>query len=216
MRFARYTGQEKGDEREAIRSNPPDILLTNYMMLELLLTRREDRALVQGGPGPAVPGLRRAAHLPRTAGRGRRAADPALPPGLRRARHHLRRHFGDDGQRRDVARPEDGSREGRPDAVRTSDRRRRRSSARHSSERRQRLTGSTPRRRAAARRRRSRSTRAPPDDYEAFRLHPLSSWIESTFGVRDRRRHWPTHPPGATAAAGDDSAAEELAELDGD
>ena len=38
VRFARYTGQEKGDAREAIRSNPPDILLTNYMMLELMLT----------------------------------------------------------------------------------------------------------------------------------------------------------------------------------
>ena len=47
VRFARYTGQEKGDEREAIRSSPPDILLTNYMMLELLLTRSEDRALVR-------------------------------------------------------------------------------------------------------------------------------------------------------------------------
>ena len=28
VRFSRYTGQEKGEEREAIRSNPPDILLT--------------------------------------------------------------------------------------------------------------------------------------------------------------------------------------------
>jgi ATP-dependent helicase YprA (DUF1998 family) len=47
VRFARYTGQEKGAEREAIRSNPPDILLTNYMMLELLLTCIEDRELVR-------------------------------------------------------------------------------------------------------------------------------------------------------------------------
>ena len=49
--FKRYTGQEKGEEREAIRNNPPDILLTNYMMLELLLTRREDRALVKAAQG---------------------------------------------------------------------------------------------------------------------------------------------------------------------
>jgi hypothetical protein len=40
--FARYTGQESGDEREAIRANPPDILLTNFMMLELLMTRQAD------------------------------------------------------------------------------------------------------------------------------------------------------------------------------
>lgn len=41
--FAKYTGQESQADREAIRRNPPDILLTNYVMLELLLTRVEDR-----------------------------------------------------------------------------------------------------------------------------------------------------------------------------
>src|SRR5438093_3911855 len=51
VRFARYTGQEKGAEREAIRANPPDILLTNYMMLELILTRHEDRELVRAANG---------------------------------------------------------------------------------------------------------------------------------------------------------------------
>lgn len=39
---ARYTGQEKPAEREAIAANPPDILLTNFMMLELILTRFDD------------------------------------------------------------------------------------------------------------------------------------------------------------------------------
>ena len=39
---ARYTGQESSAEREAIANNPPDILLTNFMMLELILTRYED------------------------------------------------------------------------------------------------------------------------------------------------------------------------------
>ena len=37
----RYTGQESQEERQKIAANPPDILLTNYMMLELLLTRQE-------------------------------------------------------------------------------------------------------------------------------------------------------------------------------
>lgn len=41
--FARYTGQEKREERERILKNPPDILLTNYVMLELVLTRPEER-----------------------------------------------------------------------------------------------------------------------------------------------------------------------------
>ncbi|HWW82251.1 MAG TPA: DEAD/DEAH box helicase [Vicinamibacterales bacterium] len=40
--FARYTGQEGAEERERIRSDPPDILLTNFMMLELLMTRQAD------------------------------------------------------------------------------------------------------------------------------------------------------------------------------
>ncbi|WSA80478.1 protein kinase [Streptomyces sp. NBC_01799] len=42
--FARYTGQEDDEKRKEIRDNPPDILLTNYVMLELMLTRPADRA----------------------------------------------------------------------------------------------------------------------------------------------------------------------------
>ena len=38
----RYTGQESQEERLAIAANPPDILLTNFMMAELLLTRQDD------------------------------------------------------------------------------------------------------------------------------------------------------------------------------
>lgn len=45
--FRKFTGQEKEDERQSIRANPPDILLTNYMMLELILTRYADRALIE-------------------------------------------------------------------------------------------------------------------------------------------------------------------------
>ncbi|MEU0502027.1 protein kinase [Nocardia sp. NPDC005998] len=41
--FARYTGQESDKDRERIRDNPPDILLTNYVMLELMLTRPSER-----------------------------------------------------------------------------------------------------------------------------------------------------------------------------
>jgi ATP-dependent helicase YprA (DUF1998 family) len=40
--FARYTGQEDADERKRIADNPPDILLTNFMMLELLMTRQDE------------------------------------------------------------------------------------------------------------------------------------------------------------------------------
>ena len=40
--YARYTGQESNEDRELIKANPPDILLTNFMMLELLMTRQSD------------------------------------------------------------------------------------------------------------------------------------------------------------------------------
>ncbi|MDX3572291.1 protein kinase domain-containing protein [Streptomyces sp. ID05-47C] len=42
--FARYTGQESKEDRRELRKNPPDILLTNYVMLELMLTRPDDRS----------------------------------------------------------------------------------------------------------------------------------------------------------------------------
>jgi superfamily II DNA/RNA helicase len=45
IRFAQYTGQEKQEARDAIKANPPHILLTNYMMLELILTRITEQAV---------------------------------------------------------------------------------------------------------------------------------------------------------------------------
>ena len=45
IRFASYTGQLREEDRAPLRENPPDILLTNYMMLELLLTRRREQAI---------------------------------------------------------------------------------------------------------------------------------------------------------------------------
>jgi ATP-dependent helicase YprA (DUF1998 family)/very-short-patch-repair endonuclease len=49
--FRRYTGQEKGEERDEILENPPDILLTNYVMLELLLTRPREKKLIEAAKG---------------------------------------------------------------------------------------------------------------------------------------------------------------------
>ncbi len=49
--FRRFTGQENDEQREEIRSHPPDILLTNYVMLEYILTRPFDQALVRAAEG---------------------------------------------------------------------------------------------------------------------------------------------------------------------
>ncbi|MCU0731242.1 MAG: DEAD/DEAH box helicase, partial [Hyphomonas sp.] len=40
--FARYTGQEQDAERRKAAENAPDIILTNFMMLELLMTRQDE------------------------------------------------------------------------------------------------------------------------------------------------------------------------------
>jgi superfamily II DNA/RNA helicase/very-short-patch-repair endonuclease len=77
--YARYTGQESTEEREAVLRDPPDILLTNYVMLELLLTRPFERNLVA-----AARGLRFLVLDELHTYRGRQGADVALL--VRRAR----------------------------------------------------------------------------------------------------------------------------------
>lgn len=50
--FERYTGQENDEDKRRIMASPPDILLTNYVMLELILTRPEERrTLVNAAQG---------------------------------------------------------------------------------------------------------------------------------------------------------------------
>lgn len=46
VRFGRYTGQEGTEERKRLKASPPHILLTNFMMLELMLVRPEDRVCI--------------------------------------------------------------------------------------------------------------------------------------------------------------------------
>jgi len=73
VRFAQFTGQESEDERHEIRGNPPDILLTNYVMLELLLTRPYDRRLIE-----MARGLRFLVFDELHTYRGRQGADVAM------------------------------------------------------------------------------------------------------------------------------------------
>jgi ATP-dependent helicase YprA (DUF1998 family) len=72
--FARYTGQERDDERRRILAEPSDILLTNYVMLELVLTRPDERKhLIR-----AAQGLRFLVLDELHTYRGRQGADVAL------------------------------------------------------------------------------------------------------------------------------------------
>ena len=82
--FARYTGQEDRGERKQIADEPPDILLTNFMMLELLMTRQEeiDRRVIGN-----CAGLRFLVLDELHTYRGRQGADVALL--VRRVRERL-------------------------------------------------------------------------------------------------------------------------------
>ena len=72
--FAQYTGQEKEAERDRILQHAPDILLTNYVMLEYLLTRPRERQKLIG----AARGLRFLVLDELHTYRGRQGADVAM------------------------------------------------------------------------------------------------------------------------------------------
>ena len=181
VRFARYTGQERGPDREAIRSDPPDILLTNYMMLELLLTRTEDRELLR-----AAQGLRFLVFDELHTYRGRQGADIAML--IRRCRHAVGNRVvcigtsatmasggGSEEQRREVAAVSQ-SLFGvpiAPEQVVTE------SLERATPE----IELADPSIRAAIQAA-VVSDEEPPVEYGTFCMHPVASWIESTFGVR--------------------------------
>jgi ATP-dependent helicase YprA (DUF1998 family)/very-short-patch-repair endonuclease len=218
VRFAKYTGQEKGDVREAIRSNPPDILLTNYMMLELLLTRTDDRELVR-----AAQGLRFLVFDELHTYRGRQGADVALL--IRRCRQAFGGHdiicIGTSATMASGGSTEDQRREvasvGRSlfgvdlSAEQVID---------ETLERATPEVDGTDSRVLETIRTAVISDAAPSDDYEKFRLHPLASWIESTFGVREEEGAKRLIRQVPRRLDGDEienqlSAASELAELTG-
>jgi ATP-dependent helicase YprA (DUF1998 family) len=82
--FARYTGQESAEEREKIKNDPPDILLTNYVMLEYILTRQDplDQKVISDAQGLEFLVLDELHTY-----RGRQGADVALL--VRRVRQRL-------------------------------------------------------------------------------------------------------------------------------
>lgn len=177
--FRRYTGQEKQEERDEIQRNPPDILLTNYVMLELILTRPFDDPVVKAAQGLEFLVLDELHTY-----RGRQGADVGML--VRRVREACNapklqcvgtsatlaggRTFED--QQRDVARiatllfgapvaPEHVIGETLRRATKPSD---------HLGD-------------DFADRLRQRIGQAPPTDAKAFLDDPLASWIETTLGL---------------------------------
>ncbi|MEW6296848.1 MAG: hypothetical protein AB1671_03795 [Thermodesulfobacteriota bacterium] len=74
MTFAKFTGETSDAAREALRQHPPQILLTNYVMEELLPVRPEDQRFLDRAGG----GLRFLVFDELHTYRGRQGADVAM------------------------------------------------------------------------------------------------------------------------------------------
>ena len=85
VQFAQYTGQTREEVRQQLLQDPPHILLTNYVMLEYMLIRPQERALV----GETTRELRFLTVDELHVYRGRQGADVAML--LRRLRQRTRR-----------------------------------------------------------------------------------------------------------------------------
>jgi len=210
--FARYTGQESEEEKQAIVASPPDILLTNYVMLELILTRPQERNLVQ-----AAQGLKFLVLDELHTYRGRQGADVALL--VRRARDLLAaRDLQCVGTSATLAGP--GTYDEQRASVASVASTLFGVEINPSNVIGETLRRSTPERgltdpafvRALTERVRDESRRPPPD-YASFVADPLSIWIESTFGLTtDQGRLVRARPKPISGA---DGAAADLARLTG-
>ncbi len=182
--FELYTGQQSDEDKQRIMANPPDILLTNYVMLELILTRPEERrTLVQ-----AAQGLKFLVLDELHTYRGRQGADVAML--VRRVRDALAAdNLQCVGTSATLAGPgtyeEQRAKVAEVAALLFGD-----------EVRPEHVIGETLRRISPERRlddttytedlriRLTEPDRRPPTKYDQFISDPLSIWIESTFGVQ--------------------------------
>ncbi|MGH8014195.1 MAG: DEAD/DEAH box helicase [Candidatus Binataceae bacterium] len=178
IKFDRYTGQDKQEEKQKVRQNPPHILLTNYVMLEYMLLRPWDRDMLQKATGKLRFLVADEVHVYR----GRQGADVAMLP--RRLRQTSGREdlvcagtsatistSGNRAQRRtEIA--ETGSRlfgvTVDPQNIVDESLRR--------------VTTVEPPADAVSARAAVEASR-PGADPERLKTHPLAAWVETTFGV---------------------------------
>jgi superfamily II DNA/RNA helicase len=214
VRFRRYTGQETADERREIIANPPDILLTNYVMLELIMTRLHERPLLDAAR------LRFLVLDELHTYRGRQGADVALL--VRRVRDRLTppgetlqcigtsatliSDEGQENQQRKIAEMASlifGT-PIRPEHV--------------IGETLERVTEEVDTSTPTFRERLSACVRdpegRPPERYEEFLRDPLAIWLEETFGITKHERGYVRSQPRRIAGEGE-SAAALLAQLTG-
>lgn len=205
--FARYTGQEDDAERRRILSQPPDILLTNYVMLELIMTRPRERDLIS-----RAEGLRFLVLDELHTYRGRQGADVALL--VRRVRDRLESSeqsmlcvgtsatLASDGsynqRRQEIARVASQlfGVDVQPQYI--------------IGETLQRITTNNLDLDALITAVQRGEALVAPHDYDHFVSHPLSVWIENFFGLKDEDGRLVRQPPRSI-----DSAAKALSRLCG-
>jgi superfamily II DNA/RNA helicase len=181
IRIAKYTGQESLSIKNAIQNHPPHILLTNYVMLELMLSRTHEEKLV------ASPELKFLVLDELHTYRGRQGADVAIL--IRKLRQRCGQNLlcigtsatmsteGTRTQRRQVVADVASKLFGvgiKPDNV--IDETLERS-----------IQGSEP---TITQLRTSINQDLPAEKtLENFQNHPLSYWIEMTFGLENKEGH---------------------------
>jgi ATP-dependent helicase YprA (DUF1998 family) len=214
VRFATYTGQESQERKDEIVANPPDILLTNYVMLELILTRPEERNLIE-----SAKGLRFLVLDELHTYRGRQGSDVAML--VRRVRDRLEADHLQcvgtsatlategtvDEQRTEIARVASNlfGAEVRPEHVIGE-------TLRRATPKRDR---NDPEFQAVLTHRLTEENQQPPTEYERFVSDPLSIWIESTFGLRTEEETCRLVRARPRSLTGEQGAADDLSKLTG-
>ncbi len=212
--FRKYTGQESKDEKNEIISDPPDILLTNYVMLELILTRTDEIGLVERAKGLKFLVLDELHTY-----RGRQGADVALL--VRRVRDAMEadqlQHVGTSATLAGAGSPE----EQRKQVAEVA------SVIFGSTVKPENVIGETLKRTTAPgnvfspafldalRRRVSNLAKTPPVTYKEFVEDPLSVWLEDAFGLETDPETSRLSRKPARGIWGDNGAAKELSGLTG-
>lgn len=212
--FKRYTGQEAEQERQAIITQPPDILLTNYVMMELLLTRPYESNIIA-----AARGLQFLVLDELHTYRGRQGADVAML--VRRVRDACHSpHLQCVGTSATLAEGGTFAEQQQAIAKVVTD-------LFGTPVKPERVIGETLRRVTPERNltdptfiaeltgRLSDPQRRPPADFNAFVADPLATWIEATFGLASEADTGRLRRATPISVTGPDGAAQRLSALTG-
>lgn len=184
--YARYTGQESSEERQSLAANPPDIILTNYMMLELLMTRQDD---LDRSVMAAARGLKFLVLDELHTYRGRQGADVAML--VRRVREFLNPEVLCIGTSATMA--SEGTLQARKEAVAEVASKLFGTKVKPGNIIGETLQRQTPFSEKPAGENLATTMRAglpTSSDFKALREHPLSGWVEHTLGITREEDRW--------------------------